>query len=316
MLLLGAGESGKSTLLKQMKLIHEEGFSLEERASYVAVVHSNTLQSMNAVIRAMDQLKIGFADAEREDDAVSFFAMTERSPRVTPPPGARPWRGIWADAGTQMCYSRAREYHLNDSAPYFLQALERISQPGYVPSQQDILRTRVKTTGIFEKSFHYKSVLFRMFDVGGQRSERKKWIHCFEGVTAVIYVVALSGYDLLLIEDDTTNRMVECMKLFDSVCNNTWFRNTHMIVFFNKRDLFEEKLPRSPLNVCFPEYRGQNDYESCADFILQKFMALNRQDKNVYPFFTCATDTENIKYVFAAASDIVICKHLADCGLC
>lgn len=41
-----------------------------------------------------------------------------------------------------------------------------------------------------------------MFDVGGQRSERKKWIHCFEGVTAIIFCVALSDYDLVLAEDE------------------------------------------------------------------------------------------------------------------
>ena len=41
-----------------------------------------------------------------------------------------------------------------------------------------------------------------MFDVGGQRSERKKWIHCFEGVTAIIFCVALSAYDLVLAEDE------------------------------------------------------------------------------------------------------------------
>ena len=46
----------------------------------------------------------------------------------------------------------------------------------------------------------------RMFDVGGQRSERKKWIHCFEGVTAIIFCVALSGYDLVLAEDEEMNR--------------------------------------------------------------------------------------------------------------
>ena len=47
-----------------------------------------------------------------------------------------------------------------------------------------------------------------MFDVGGQRSERKKWIHCFEGVTAIIFCVALSGYDLVLAEDEEMNRSV------------------------------------------------------------------------------------------------------------
>ena len=96
-----------------------------------------------------------------------------------------------------------------------------------------------------------------MFDVGGQRSERKKWIHCFEGVTAIIFCVALSGYDLVLAEDEEMNRMMESMKLFDSICNNKWFIDTSIILFLNKKDLFNEKIKYSPLTVCFPEYKGK-----------------------------------------------------------
>lgn len=48
--------------------------------------------------------------------------------------------------------------------------------------------------------------LCRMFDVGGQRSERKKWIHCFEGVTCIIFIAALSAYDMVLVEDDEVVR--------------------------------------------------------------------------------------------------------------
>lgn len=99
---------------------------------------------------------------------------------------------------------------------------------------------------------------FRMFDVGGQRSERKKWIHCFEGVNAIIFCVALSGYDLVLAEDEEMNRMIESMKLFDSICNSKWFVETSIILFLNKKDLFEEKIVRSPLTICFPEYTGES----------------------------------------------------------
>ena len=81
----------------------------------------------------------------------------------------------------QSCFLRAREYQLNDSASYYLNALDRISTPDYIPTVQDVLRTRVKTTGIVETRFLFKTLSFKMIDVGGQRSERKKWIHCFEG---------------------------------------------------------------------------------------------------------------------------------------
>lgn len=113
-----------------------------------------------------------------------------------------------------------------------------------------------------------------MIDVGGQRSERKKWIHCFEGVTAILFCVALSAYDLTLEEDSkivgvvynmTTiinciilqNRMMESMKLFGSICNNRWFTDTAIILFLNKKDLFAAKINKSPLTLCFPGYTGK-----------------------------------------------------------
>jgi guanine nucleotide-binding protein subunit alpha len=86
----------------------------------------------------------------------------------------------------------------------FFRDLDRLFAPGYVPNDQDILRCRVKTTGITETLFNVGTLTYRMFDVGGQRSERKKWIHCFEGVTAILFLAAISGYDQKLIEDRDT----------------------------------------------------------------------------------------------------------------
>ena len=119
------------------------------------------------------------------------------------------------------------------------------------------IKKRTTYPCIIETQFTYKGLHFKMFDVGGQRSERKKWIHCFEGVTAIIFCVALSGYDLVLAEDEEMNRMMESMKLFDSICNNKWFVETSIILFLNKKDLFEQKIKYSPLSICFPEYKGR-----------------------------------------------------------
>jgi hypothetical protein len=62
--------------------------------------------------------------------------------------------------------------------------------------------------GIVENDFVIEGNKFKMFDVGGQRNERKKWIHCFENVTAVMFVAAISEYDQMLYEDESTNRVV------------------------------------------------------------------------------------------------------------
>ncbi|KAF3689954.1 Guanine nucleotide-binding protein G(i) subunit alpha-2 [Channa argus] len=319
LLLLGAGESGKSTIVKQMKIIHEDGYSEDECKQYRAVVYSNTIQSIMAIVKAMASLKIDYSNPARVDDAQQLFSLSAAAEEqgILPDDLANVIRRLWADSGIQSCFTRSREYQLNDSAAYYLNDLERIAKADYIPSQQDVLRTRVKTTGIVETHFTFKELHFKMFDVGGQRSERKKWIHCFEGVTAIIFCVALSAYDLVLAEDEEMNRMHESMKLFDSICNNKWFTETSIILFLNKKDLFEEKITRSPLTICFPEYTGANKFDEAASYIQTKFEDLNKKKdtKEIYTHFTCATDTKNVQFVFDAVTDVIIKNNLKDCGL-
>jgi guanine nucleotide-binding protein G(i) subunit alpha len=223
---------------------------------------------------------------------------------------------LWLDQGVQECYGRSQDYQLNDSASYYLSSLDRLADPNYVPSLQDVLRTRVKTSGIIETDFSYKGINFKLFDVGGQRSERKKWIHCFEGVTAIIFCVAMNCYDMKLLEDENVNRMAESMKLFESICNNQWFVDTSIILFLNKKDLFEEKIRRTSLRVCYPDYPGGSTYEEASAYIQMRFEALNRHpEKEIYSHFTCATDTSNVQFVFDSVTDVIIKDQLKDVGL-
>uniref|UniRef100_A0A8C6TLI2 Adenylate cyclase-inhibiting G alpha protein n=1 Tax=Neogobius melanostomus TaxID=47308 RepID=A0A8C6TLI2_9GOBI len=300
-------------------IIHEDGYSEEECKQYQVVVYSNTIQSIMAIIRAMGRLKIDFGDAARADDARQLFTLASTAEEgVMSAELSRVVRRLWSDQGVQACFDRSREYQLNDSAAYYLNDLDRICESGYVPTQQDVLRTRVKTTGIVETHFTFKDLYFKS-DVrcGGQRSERKKWIHCFEGVTAIIFCVALSDYDLMLAEDEEMNRMHESMKLFDSICNNKWFTQTSIILFLNKKDLFEEKVTRSPLTICYPEYTGGHSYEEAAAYIQCQFEDLNKRKdtKEIYTHFTCATDTKNVQFVFDAVTDVIIKFNLREIGL-
>lgn len=207
----------------------------------------------------------------------------------------------------------------------YFDSIGRIAQPDYLPNDQDVLRSRVKTTGITETTFIIGDLTYRMFDVGGQRSERKKWIHCFENVTTILFLVAISEYDQLLFEDETVNRMQEALTLFDSICNSRWFIKTSIILFLNKIDRFKEKLPVSPMKNYFPDYEGQQsssrtpvdatkhyepnkkeggaDYAAACDYILNRFVSLNQHEtKQIYTHFTCATDTTQIRFVMAAVN--------------
>uniref|UniRef100_A0A3B4YW02 Guanine nucleotide-binding protein subunit alpha n=1 Tax=Stegastes partitus TaxID=144197 RepID=A0A3B4YW02_9TELE len=203
LLLLGTGESGKSTFIKQMRIIHGGGYTDEDKRSYAKLVFQNIYTSMQTMIRAMEALSISFADPQNQVAVleVEVDKVDELDQSLAAGIGS-----LWNDAGIQECYERRREYQLSDSTKYYLTELDRIAQPSYLPDLQDILRVRVPTTGIIEYPFDMENVIFRMVDVGGQRSERRKWIHCFENVTSIIFLVALSEYDQVLVECDNEVR--------------------------------------------------------------------------------------------------------------
>jgi guanine nucleotide-binding protein G(i) subunit alpha len=241
-----------------MQMIHGGGYSKEEKEAFKEIIFSNIVQSMRVILDAMIVMNISVQPENEGHRTVIMDLPNQMEVDSLPPPVSAAVKALWADSGVQACYARSREYQLNDSAKYYFEAIDRVSAPGYLPDDQDVLRSRVKTTGIVETTFHIGDLVYRLYDVGGQRSERKKWIHCFENVTAIVFLASLSEYDQVLVEDETVNRMQEALTLFDSICNSRWFVKTSIILFLNKKDLLAEKLPKSPLGKYFPDFTGNS----------------------------------------------------------
>ncbi|XP_013051410.1 guanine nucleotide-binding protein subunit alpha-14 isoform X5 [Anser cygnoides] len=317
LLLLGTGESGKSTFIKQMRIIHGSGYTEEDRKGFTKLVYQNIFTAMQAMIRAMDTLKIQYTSEENEESAQMIREVEVDKVTVLEIKQVEAIKNLWKDPGIQECYDRRREYQLSDSAKYYFTDIDRIAMPSFVPTQQDILRVRVPTTGIIEYPFDLENIIFRMVDVGGQRSERRKWIHCFESVTSIIFLVALSEYDQVLAECDNENRMEESKALFKTIITYPWFLNSSVILFLNKKDLLEEKIMYSDLISYFPEYTGpKQDVKAARDFILKLYQDQNPdKEKVIYSHFTCATDTENIRFVFAAVKDTILQLNLREFNL-
>lgn len=312
LLLLGTGESGKSTFIKQMRIIHGRGYSEEDKRGFTRLVFQNIFTAMQAMIQAMNMLQISYmfehnkanAKVVNEVDVEKLTTFTKLYVDAI--------KSLWSDPGIQECYHRKREYQLSDSAKYYLNNLDRIADPTYVPTQQDVLRVRVPTTGIIEYVFDVEKVVFRMVDVGGQRSERRKWIHCFESVTSIMFLAALSEYDQVLIESANVKRMEESKALFQTILLNPWFYNSSVMLFLNKTDLLKEKIMYSHLADYFPKYTGpQKDAKEASEFILNMFLSQNpNMKKMIYSHFTCATDTNNIRFVFSAVKDHILQSNL------
>jgi len=280
MLLLGPGESGKSTIFKQMKIINQNGYSQEELEAYKQTIYQNVLDcffSMLENARSMNP-PIDFEEEKNRELAIKLEKAKEYiiCACLISKDLADDFHSIIKDPSTEKimnyCYEHPQQHYLVDSTQYFFDNVLRIGEPEYIPSEQDILCSRCKTTGINETHFTYEELNIHLFDVGGQRSERRKWISCFESVTSIIFCVALSEYDQCLIEDNKQNRMVESLMLFDSVVNSRWFIRTSIILFLNKYDLFVTKLKKIPLENFFPDYSGEKEPKKAASFIRDKFL--------------------------------------------
>lgn len=113
----GAGESGKSTILKQMKLIHEGGYSRDERESFKEIIFSNTVQSMRVILEAMETLELPLEDTRMEYHVQTIFMQPAQiEGDVLPPEVGNAIEALWKDRGVAECFKRSREYQLNDSA--------------------------------------------------------------------------------------------------------------------------------------------------------------------------------------------------------
>lgn len=396
LLLLGAGESGKSTVLKQMKLLHQGGFTHRERMQYGQVIWADAIESMRTLIlqarklgieldsdqekaggelrkskeiilraNTLDQVDARMAGGseflneyvlkysngaaagahgkqrkqqqqQSDKDDEDGLLLTEKYgneelddmeleldmdlkpiDQTTNEEIAHAIKQLWThDRGIRQCFHRSSEFQLEGSASYYFDNIEKFARVDYVCDDMDILKGRIKTTGITESSFKIGPSTVKVYDAGGQRSERRKWIHCFEGITAVIFVIAVSEYDQMLFEDERVNRMHESIMLLDTLLNSRWFANTPFILFLNKVDLFQEKVKRSPIRTWFPNYPGRlGDSETGLKYFESLLLSLNRNNKPMYVHRTCATDTQSMRFVLGAVTDLVIQQNLKKSGM-
>ncbi|EJS44038.1 gpa2p [Saccharomyces arboricola H-6] len=321
-LLLGAGESGKSTVLQQLKILHQNGFTDQETKEYTPLIYQNLLEIARNIIQARTRFSVHLEPdcrlTQQDLSKVLSYEMPNNYTDQFPPDIAAVISELWALPSTQRLITgpNASKFYLMDSTPYFMENFTRITSPNYRATQQDILRSRQMTSGIFDTVIDMGSdIKMHIYDVGGQRSERKKWIHCFDNVALVIFCVSLSEYDQALMEDKNQNRFQESLVLFDNIVNSRWFARTSVVLFLNKIDLFAEKLSRVPMQNYFPDYTGGADINKAAKYILWRFVQLNRANLSIYPHVTQATDTSNIKLVFAAIKETILENTLKDSGV-
>eukprot|EP01084_Bolivina_argentea_P168311 291920_1 len=235
LLFLGAGGSGKSTIFKQLKQIHGVGWSKEYRMSFLRYIETQVIHEMKLAVETIEYSNeqelmtqhIDDDDYKLPDDfnplhtfsteaqnAAAIIKSVSIDPKLNDET-ANAIQLLWANEDIKSVYENRATTRIEDSSAHFWDKLDVITSAGYVPTESDVLLVRYRTTGVIEQIFVIDENTFHVFDVGGQKSERKKWIHCFENVTAVIFIVSLSCYDEVMFEDEDMNCMVDSLDLFD-----------------------------------------------------------------------------------------------------
>lgn len=318
LLLLGPGDSGKTTLLKQMKILHGEGFSDVDRLDNLKKIRQNIIENMQALIKAAETL--GLALSEPAENISSKITSLDSHEPVLSKETALLIKKLWkGEDAVKAAYARANEFFIQDTANYFFENVERFADDKCSPSNQDILYTRYATTKISETMFNIGGAKYQVIDVGGQTKYRAAWPRFFDNSDAILFIVSLASYDQTMEEDGhrTVNRMEDSLSLFDKISNHELLQKIAIILLMNKSDLAEQKVTRSSLSKYFSDYTGRtNNFEGLKGFFKSKFTGLNRnQQRTVYTHFTTNTDTKLMEVIIKSIIDIVIKMQLQATGL-
>jgi len=207
-----------------MKLIHSSGWKDKEKLEFKTPLINNILDIFSSIIEANETFNYKIDDKFKETiDYINFCSTRSDAFKYTPQI-ADSLLKLWDDDGIKKTILEGSKFDLLDSTPYIIKNLKRFSEKDFVPTPEDILRIRTKTVGIVQERFNSENMKLLFVDVGGQRNERRKWIHAFDGVTCVFFITSLSDYDQQLEEDRKTNRMIESLNLYTDVCNDRGFK--------------------------------------------------------------------------------------------
>ncbi|XP_032220508.1 guanine nucleotide-binding protein G(o) subunit alpha [Nematostella vectensis] len=311
LLTLGSGNSGKSTFIKQLKIVYDDGFNEKERLEYRPQVYRLLAGNIAKITRAVEQLGLHFNSHDVKAFAEDLSAETDddgnnNNSSFTPLGKHEILSDFWGETAVQECFESRARFHIDESSKHFFTDIKRVSGEDYVPTQSDILLVRNRTQGVIERSILVNNYNYRVIDVGGQKNQRKKWIHFFDGVTAVVFFASLSSYDEQLEEEEDTNAMLDSLDLFEEITHCEFLANTQFILFLNKLDLFNKKLSKSDLSNCFPEFKGGTDPGKALEYVKEQFMSRKPADKHIYVHVTCATETDPMKPVLEDVFEILV----------
>jgi len=334
-LILGAGETGKSTIIKQLQVAYQQTASFDMNL-YKEWIQRNTIESaMQAVSIAKSQ------DVELDSELLEYIEGMDDG-QLTPAMAAEIQK-LWKEPKLQTAVitnQKSPTTWILDQAPFYFENAARFAEAGYTPTDEDIVRTRVLTVGTKEFSFSDKvtaeflaeylpiaanlisgaevtpggcfcDLPWQLVDVGGQRNERRKWLHVLDDVVCLVWTVGLTEYSQVMREDASQKRILESLELFDKWANNKVFDGVPLLIVFTKLDYYEAQWDAAAFKATFPEFDGSSPKEGIAH-LKQIFKARYKGSGTVDEFVVNTTDMKHLGKLMHKIKSVVATQRSGD----
>jgi len=302
LLILGISQVGKSTFFKQLRFLHGERFSLAEKENLVKLIRYNIVLGIRQLTEMAEKKQIPLDTLEFETDL--FETANEREDHPFDQKTVLAAKTIW---NRKEIIELRKDFSVKvtlgeRNLEYFMNKIDNIALPDYTPSDEDFFCCRQRTVGLAQLSFKYNKKHIKVIDMGGQEAERKKWGLVAPQASALIYLCALTHYDLPSQFENDRTQLDESLEVWDDVLDSENFKNCAKILFLNKKDLFEQQIQEGGKRFMktFPEFSGNLTTESCVNYIREMYLEKARSHgiPHVTSHLTCAIDPLVMDTVF------------------
>jgi len=283
-------------------------YSETEKKNYKDTILSNMVKFMRIILKEMEINNVSFQNPKNKENMELIVNLPNPlEENIYSSNVGDAIKELWNDEsvkkGYHDCCSNGK---LDKTVKDDFESIDKITQPDYIPSDKDILNCCIKNCdNVSEILFHYDTWKYRIINVNGLKSDHRKWISCFENISAIIMVVDISAYDEPSEKDEGVTHLQYDINYFETVNQSKWFEKTSIILFLNKTDLFKEKIAKVPLVQYFPEYTHGSDYEQALTYIKNCFIQLNDNKRKLYIKFNSNTDTKQFDFLTSVLKNTI-----------
>mmetsp|Transcript_64250 Transcript_64250/g.171368 ORF Transcript_64250/g.171368 Transcript_64250/m.171368 type:complete len:420 (-) Transcript_64250:129-1388(-) len=340
-LLLGAGETGKSTILKQLALQYGKREHIDLTLFKSWLIRNATI-SIQQLLSAAEHFEI-----QCDEELSTLVSALEPDAAKMSTEEATAVYELWSSEPIQRALDANRKQPTQwvlDQTPYYLNNLQTFVADDFVPTDEDVLKARTLTMGIKTVEFSDKvdpaylmsympleqatslitqqedrvfaELKWMLIDVGGQRNERRKWLHCLDDVLCLMWTVGLVEYQQVLYEEPDRVRILESLDLFSKWANNKQFQHMPIMLIFTKLDLFEATYDEERFREVFPRFTGPKNtgQNAAVRFLVKEFksrLELRPQSSQVLTYTLDTTDPNDFEDMLHALRALVA-RHNAD----